>query len=178
MLLLALGDTHIPDRADSLSPHIVKFIRDEAPNAILFTGDATDFSTLFMLRKLGEVYMVRGNMDEVDLPKMQNLEFGGKRVLLVHGNQFGRGNYDALIEFAKARNHDILVCGHTHKQEHFIRDGILIVNPGSATGAPTGGIKRIPSFTTIVIKGDVKVTEYVVKENGIQSKGSKSKDQV
>lgn len=175
-MLLALGDTHIPDRAEVLNKHILEFIREEVPNAILFAGDATDFSTLFFLRTLGEVHAVKGNMDETDSPPMVSLEFDGKKVLLMHGHQFGRGNYDALTEYAKSRSHDILVCGHTHKQEHFRKNGVLVVNPGSATGAPTGPVKGLPSFTTIVIKGDVKVTEYVVKENGIQSKGSKSED--
>ncbi|MBR9680298.1 MAG: metallophosphoesterase family protein [Candidatus Altiarchaeota archaeon] len=174
MLIVALGDTHIPDREKVLNKHILNFIREEVPNAILFTGDATDFSTLFFLRTLGEVYAVKGNMDETDAPPMHSLKFGNKKIMLIHGHQFGRGNYDSLTKYA--HGHDILVCGHTHKQEHFVKDNILVVNPGSATGAPSGPVKGLASFTTIVIKGDVKVTEYVVKENGIQSKGSKSKD--
>ncbi|MBR9689951.1 MAG: metallophosphoesterase family protein [Candidatus Altiarchaeota archaeon] len=173
MMLIALGDTHIPNRTDAIDPQILEFIDEKMPEAILFTGDATEYSTLFLLEKLAPVYAVRGNMDKVDTPKMQSLEFGGKKVLLLHGNQFGRGNYDDLITYA--RGHEILVCGHTHKQEHFTKDGVLVVNPGSATGAPGAVSTGNKTFTTIIINDEVEVVEYVVKKDGIQSKGSKGK---
>lgn len=32
---------------------------------------------------------------------------------------------------------DILVTGHTHEANHFTADGVLYLNPGSITGAPT-----------------------------------------
>lgn len=175
MRLIALGDTHIPDRAEEIPEEVIQFIRDFSPNALLFTGDATEYATLFLLEKLAPTYAVRGNMDKVDTPEQQSLEFEGKKVLLIHGDQFGRGNYDALVRYA--RRYDILVCGHTHRQELFRRGKLLVINPGSVTGAWGKVATGEKTFTTIIIKGQVEVEEYVVEEDGIQRKGSEGKDQ-
>jgi len=175
MLLVALGDTHIPGRAVEIPLPILEFLRDKRPDAILFTGDATEQDTLLLLERMAPLYTVRGNMDNVEAPREQRLEFKGKRLLLIHGHQFGRGNYTALVEYA--RGFDLLVCGHTHRQETFRREGMLVVNPGSATGAWGRIATGEKSFTTIVINGGVEVTEYVVKGDGIQSKRPEGKDE-
>lgn len=174
MRIIALGDTHIPDRAEEIPIEVLEFIREFTPNVLLFTGDATEYGTLFLMEKLVPTYAVKGNMDNVDSPKQQSLEFDGKKLLLIHGHQFGRGNYDSIIRYA--HGHDIVVCGHTHRQEHFERRGVLFVNPGSVTGASGKVATGEKTLTTIIIKGQVEVEEYVVKEDGIQSKGSKGED--
>lgn len=174
MLIVAIGDTHIPERAKEIPAPVLEFLKKEKPDAILFTGDATEYGTLFLLERFGPVYAVRGNMDDVSSPLEQRLEFRGKKVLLVHGHKFGRGNYNALVEYGKG--FDIVVCGHTHRQETLERDGILIVNPGSVTGAYSAVATEEKTFTTIVINAGVEVAEYVVKADGIQSKGTKSKN--
>lgn len=173
-MLVAIGDTHIPERATEIPLPVLEFLRKEKPDAILFTGDATEHETLLLLEKLGPVYAVRGNTDWVDAPKEQRLEFRGKRILLVHGHSFGRGNYNALVEYA--RGFDILVCGHTHAQRTFKKGPLTVVNPGSVTGAWGAIATGEKTFTTIVINGGVEVREYVVKGNGIQSKGSEGED--
>jgi len=170
MRLLVMGDTHIPNRAKTISPHIIDFIDDFSPHAILFTGDACEPGVLMFLEKLAPLHAVLGNMDKIDLPKMLNFDFG-KKILLIHGHQFGRGNYEELTRYASG--YDILICGHTHHQEHFKKNGVLIINPGSVTGAETNGIKPPSTFTTIIIKAGVKIQEYVVKEDGIQKQRSK-----
>jgi len=175
MLLVAIGDTHIPERAAEIPAPVLEFLRRKRPDAILFTGDATEYGTLFLLEKLGPVYAVRGNVDDVDSPLEQRLEFRGKRVLLVHGHKFGRNNYNALVEYA--RGFDVLVCGHTHAQKTFRRGGVLVVNPGSVTGAWGAIATGEKTFTTIVINGGVEVTEYVVRGNAVQSKRTEVEDQ-
>ncbi len=45
-----------------------------------------------------------------------------------------RGDRDLLFEFAKRYDADLLLYGHTHTQDVWERDGIVFVNPGSATG--------------------------------------------
>ena len=174
MILIALGDTHIPDRAKTISPHILNEVKKA--DAVLFTGDATEYATLFLLEKLAPVYAVRGNMDTINLPWERKLEFEGKRILLMHGHKFGRGNYRALVEYA--RGFDLLICGHTHRQEHFHEGNTIVVNPGTATGAWSSMGRKEATFTKIIINRDVRVEEYRVDENGIQSKGSSSEDEV
>ncbi len=165
-----MGDTHIPNRAKTISQHVLNFIDDFSPHAILFTGDACEPGVLMFLEKLAPLHAVRGNMDHMDLPKMLSLDFGQK-ILLIHGHQFGRGNYEELTRYASG--HNILICGHTHKQEHFEKNGLLVINPGSITGAETKGLKPPATFTTIIIKAGVEIQEYEVKEDGIQKQGSK-----
>ena len=164
-----MGDTHIPSRAETISPHIVNFIDEFAPHSILFTGDATEPGVLMFLERLAPLHAVRGNMDKFNLPSMKSLNFKQK-ILLIHGHQFGRGNYEELIKYANGYN--ILVCGHTHHQEHFEKNGLLVINPGTATGVETKGIRPPATFTTIIIKAGVEIQEYVVKEDGIQKQGS------
>ena len=174
MRLLVMGDTHIPGRAKEIPPAFFDFVKEFCPQAILFTGDATEYATLFLLEKLAPVYAVKGNMDSVDTPQQQSLKFEGKKILLIHGDQFGRGNYDAMVKYA--HGHGILVCGHTHRQELFSRAGITVVNPGSVTGAWGAVATGEKTFTTIIIKGQVEIEEYVVEEDGIQRKGSEGRD--
>lgn len=133
MRILCMGDTHIPERAKELPDWVVEKIQEVDPSRILFTGDVTEQAILLFLEELAPVYAVRGNMDHLDLPNYLSLEFDGLKVMLMHGHQFGRGNYKALTEHA--RGHDFLVCGHTHVCKTFKEGGVVVVNPGSATGA-------------------------------------------
>jgi putative phosphoesterase len=165
--ILVMGDTHIPERADAIPLPLLEFIETECPEAILFTGDATDESVLMLLERFAPVYAVRGNMDKNALPLLLSLNLG-KKIMLVHGHQFGRGNYSALSEYS--RGHEILVCGHTHVQEHFEQGGILIVNPGSATGAETGG-RKFPKTFTLLSKS---VEEYTIDSDGVHKNSYKS----
>ena len=170
MLIVAIGDTHIPGRAGEIPAEIVHAVEELSPDRILFTGDANEYSVLFFLDRIAPTYAVRGNTDTLDLPGVLSLDLG-KKVLLMHGHQFGRGNYHALVNYASG--HDILVCGHTHRQETFKERGVIVVNPGSATGVWSGGGgESQPSFTSLEIKkGEVDIWEYMLGgENGVQSK--------
>lgn len=175
-MLLAMGDTHIPDRAEEIPRELLEFIAREKPDAILFTGDATEYSVLFLLEELAPVHAVRGNMDNVDAPREKTLEFRGKQLLLTHGKRFGRGNYNAMVEYARSNGYDIVVCGHTHAQKTLRRGGVLVVNPGSATGASGRIASGEKTFTTIVINGGVEVAEHVVRDDGIQRKGAEGEN--
>jgi|GEM_PF-145068 len=139
MLIACLGDTHIPERADRLPDWVWGKLMELRPDRILFTGDATEEVVLLLLERLAPVYAVRGNMDPVDmgLPGELSLDFDGLRFMLIHGHQFGRGAYGALARHAEG--HDFLVCGHTHACKTFKEGGVVVINPGSATGAWGGG---------------------------------------
>ena len=70
-------------------------------------------------------------------PHRQRLEFGGKRLLLVHSTPWEpRGTYvhphsGMLARFAEAEA-DIVLYGHTHHQLVRRVGPVLVVNPGSA----------------------------------------------
>lgn len=175
MKILVLGDTHIPKRADGLEPEIAGLFNKIMPDRIIFTGDATDYSVLFFLDKLAPTYAVRGNADHLELPKFLSVTLKNTRLFIVHGHQAGRGNYEPLFDMA--HGHDVLVCGHTHKQETFKGGNMTVVNPGSATGAWAGdGSKPTPSFTLIELNNGMEIKEYRREEDGIKVKRVSLKD--
>lgn len=66
---------------------------------------------------------------------------------------------------------DILVTGHTHKNEVLeLGDGKWLINPGSITGA-YGGLAldhgAVPSFVLLAVQG-AKVVAYVYEEKSGQ----------
>ncbi len=162
VLIAILGDTHIPDRAQKIPSWIIELLEEKEPDRILFTGDACEYSVIFLLENIAPTYAVKGNMDiGLELPKYLSLNFRGYKFFLIHGHQFGRGNYPALIKLASSAGANVLVCGHTHRLETFKEQGILVINPGSATGAWSGsGEVDEPSLVMVEINKGLKVWHY------------------
>lgn len=177
--ILCLGDSHIPIRAKDLPIQIYDKINEltelELFDYTFFTGDLINFPELFdfLNRKTKRtLFKVIGNMDYYygnrDSPTYQKLDISfennEKIVLgLSHGAQIRpRGDHDQLENLAQEKGYNILVTGHTHKEEVFLtRKGILIINPGSVTGAWSFVASGIPSFIELFI--DEKVREIIVK---------------
>lgn len=153
-----VSDTHIPDRVRALHPELIPALRKARVSAILHGGDISVPSVLQALEQVAPVTAVRGNRDWVfagQLPWEQRLEFGGVRVVLVHGHgtwsrylwdklQFMTAGYD-LRRYQKTWRHltdaKVIVFGHTHRAENHWQDGRLWFNPGSAcSGAPSFGL--------------------------------------
>src|SRR3989338_5431863 len=128
------GDTHIPDRADKIPEGIKKSLYE--CDMLVCTGDLTDASVVDFVEKSGKPHkIVRGNMDHLDLPKMESIDIEGKKIIITHGDEVKpRGDKDRLFEFAKIYDADLLLYGHTHTQDVWERGGIVFANPGSATG--------------------------------------------
>ncbi len=177
--ILCLGDSHIPIRAKDLPIQIYDKINELTESELFdytfFTGDLINFPELldFLNRKTKRtLFKVIGNMDYYygnrDSPTYQKLDISfennEKIVLgLSHGAQIRpRGDHDQLENLAQEKGYNILVTGHTHKEEVFLtRKGILIINPGSVTGAWSFVASGIPSFIELFI--DEKVREIIVK---------------
>ncbi|MBR9680096.1 MAG: YfcE family phosphodiesterase [Candidatus Altiarchaeota archaeon] len=175
MKILVLGDTHIPKRASGLNPDFIQLFKEIQPDRIIFTGDATEYSILFFLDNLAPTYSVKGNADRLELPKFLSIKLKNTKFFIIHGHQAGRGNYSALYDMA--HGHDVLVCGHTHKQETFKGRDMVVVNPGSATGAWAGdGSKPDSSFSLIKLGTKMEITEYRSEKNGIKIKRISLKD--
>ncbi len=128
------GDTHIPDRADKIPEEIKKTLYE--CDLILCTGDLTGEEVVDFIKASGKKYkIVRGNMDRLDLSRMASIDIEGKRIVVTHGDEIKpRGDKDRLLELAKRYDADVLAYGHTHTQDAWESDGIMFVNPGSATG--------------------------------------------
>ncbi|MEM0082981.1 MAG: YfcE family phosphodiesterase [Candidatus Nezhaarchaeales archaeon] len=154
----ALGDFHIPERAYWVPEELEKEVTRESYDVVLCTGDLTTGELLSWLQRLApEVYVVKGNMDYVKLPLQLVVDIEGLRVGLYHGAGVRpRGDPVKLAIKAKQVNAEVLVTGHTHySYVTFVKEyGVVIVNPGSATGV-WGGDERAsltPSFAVMSIK--------------------------
>ncbi|MFX0041280.1 MAG: YfcE family phosphodiesterase [Candidatus Hodarchaeota archaeon] len=165
--LLAIGDSHIPRRAKRIPDKIIEKLNQltetELFKLTFFTGDliqAPKFLNFLNLKTKGELLIVIGNMDHFggnrDAPMFQksDLTFSDKEVItigLTHGHQISpRGDLKQLELLAIEKEFNILISGHTHKEEVFLTEkGILLLNPGSVTGAWSFIASNNPSFITL-----------------------------
>ena len=97
---------------------------------IVHAGDIGKPEILDALRRLAPLTAVRGNNDRGDwaeaLPHSVELELDGVRLFVVHEAA------DLPAGLAAERGVRVAICGHSHKPLIEERDGVLLVNPGSA----------------------------------------------
>lgn len=151
--ILVLGDFHMPGRAKEIPRIIWDFVSKQEFDLIFCTGDLTSESVLTQLRHLGPVKAVRGNMDYLDLPDHQIVTINDFKIGMTHGHfVYPRGNLKQLFSIAKKMKVDIFITGHTHSEFLEKVENVIIVNPGSCTGAWGGGnYSGIPSFMILKI---------------------------
>ncbi len=167
--ILCIGDSHIPVRAKDLPMQIYNKINEltstELFDYTFFTGDLINFPELldFLNQKTKRsLFKVIGNMDYYygnrDSPTYQKLvisfEDNHKITLgLTHGAQIRpRGDHDQLEILAQENDYNIVVSGHTHKEEIYLtKERILLINPGSVTGAWSFVASSIPSFVELSV---------------------------
>ncbi|GAA6043871.1 hypothetical protein JCM8097_001203 [Rhodosporidiobolus ruineniae] len=139
MLVLVIGDLHIPTRAHDLPAKFKKLLVPGKITQILSTGNTTDRETWDYLRSVApDIRGVRGDWDEpsAHLPPSLTLQHGPLRIGLISGHQVvPLGDADMLAATARKMDVDVLVSGGTHRFEAFEADGRFFLNPGSATGA-------------------------------------------
>lgn len=187
--LLVLGDSHIPRRAKEVSQQILKKIDALTTNQLFdytfFTGDvinAPDFIKFLRRNTENDFFAVVGNMDYYngnrEAPIYQELDIllNSKKLKigLTHGAQIRpRGDHSQLEQLAIEKGNIILISGHTHKEEVFLtKKGILLINPGSVTGAWSFIASGIPTFSIIRIDThtqniDVSLYQLNLKNNQI-----------
>lgn len=165
--LLAIGDSHIPQRAKEIPPKIYEkleeMVRDHPFDYTFFTGDVIDapqFLDFLKLKTKRDFFRVIGNMDYYGgnrgAPVFQKLDLfipNQISIGLTHGAQISpRGDQDQLELLASEHDYNILISGHTHKEEvSLTKNGILLINPGSITGAWSFIASQIPSFIIIEV---------------------------
>ena len=83
------------------------------------------------------------------------VRIGQFQVGLIHGDQVVPfGNHAALGAVARRLGVDILVHGHTGKNEIFQSDGKFYLNPGSVSGSVGfSNSPVVPSFMLIAVQG-------------------------
>ncbi|KAI8053891.1 Metallo-dependent phosphatase-like protein [Syncephalis plumigaleata] len=162
VLVLVIGDLHIPQRSSALPPKFSKLLVPGKIQQILCTGNVCDRSTYDQLRTVAlDLHVVKGDMDEASFPLTKVIQHGALRIGLVHGHQMQPwGDHAVLAMAAREMDVDVLISGHTHQVEATERDGRFYINPGSATGAlaTCSGEEAIPSFILMDVQNSSIVT--------------------
>ena len=130
-----LSDTHLPGSGEA-----VAFLQDLVEHClapvdmILHAGDLVDPELLHVFGDC-PVHAVRGNMDPATpgVPVKKLLEVRGFSIGLMHGWGPPQGLEQRILNEFSGVKLDCLVYGHSHRPVCMVRDGMLILNPGSAT---------------------------------------------
>jgi vacuolar protein sorting-associated protein 29 len=169
-LVLVVGDYLIPHRAASVPEKFQRMLVPNKMKHVLCTGNLVTKEQHDELRALApNVHVVRGDFDEdPNLPDSKVLQIGQFKIGLIHGHQIVPWNdHDSLAMIQRQLDVDILISGHTHRNEvnHF--DGKWFINPGSITGAySTLTTEVFPSFILLAIQGSKVVTYVYELHNG------------
>ncbi|KAG7806497.1 hypothetical protein KL921_004894 [Ogataea angusta] len=173
MLILAIGDLHIPERAVDIPHKFKKLLQPTGKiQQVLCLGNVTNSqSTLDFLKSLSlDFQMVKGDLDQdYNLPLSLVFNHDKLKIGLVNGFQIvPKADPLSLLSQARLMNVDVLIYGSTHKVEAYTLDGRFFVNPGSATGAFS---------TSKMDQEDVDTVEaYLAEVNGKIGQGEEKKE--
>ncbi|MHA1791398.1 MAG: YfcE family phosphodiesterase [Promethearchaeota archaeon] len=181
MKLLIIGDFHVPDRAPEIPISLLNLVNENARyDAVACTGDLTKVKIIEPILNLwsDRKYVVLGNMDyysrntkyfpreqvfstENDIADRTPIKIG-----VVHGHDIHpRGELEKLAVKSDKLNVDVLISGHTHALSVDLVSTpkgrtVLLINPGSATGAWSFVASMKPSFIIMhakAVKGGVEI---------------------
>ena len=136
VLVLVIGDLHIPHRTHDLPSKFKKLLVPGKIQQILCTGNVCDRETYDYLRTVAaDVHVVRGDYDEVRAlhqfgsiftnvtslhqsvasPLSLTVTHSPIRIGVIHGHQcIPTGDLDSLNSIARQMDVDVLISGHTH----------------------------------------------------------------
>lgn len=165
-LVLVLGDLHIPERANAIPENFKRMLVPNKMQHVICTGNIgrEQFNELCALAP--NVHVCRGDFDNdetLPFPEVQVVQVGEFRIGLIHGHQLqpSASSQDAKSRMRRKLDVDVLVSGHTHKNEAVLEDGYYHINPGSITGAYSAiSPGATPSFVLLAVQG-TKLVCYV-----------------
>lgn len=137
VLVLVIGDLHIPHRVHDLPAKFKKLLVPGKIQQILCTGNLCDRETYEYLRTVApDVHIVRGDYDEVwsfhyynrhflsyhlmtlrqtPFPLSATVTHSPIRIGVIHGHQcVPTGDLSSLSAIARQMDVDVLISGHTH----------------------------------------------------------------
>ena len=128
MKILIVSDTH------RYNTNFLKVVERTGPlDMVVHCGDIEGSELLISRAAACPVEMVQGNNDFFsELPKEKEFMIGQYKVWLTHGHSYYISmNNEMIKREARAREADIVMCGHTHKPVVDIGHDLTLVNPGS-----------------------------------------------
>ncbi len=141
-----IADTH-----GVLSPAVLPLFA--GVTHIIHAGDVGRRSVLRRLEEIAPVTAVSGNADTgrlaASLPSMALGEVGGVRFLVVHKPKAVKRHLPA----AREEGVRLIVMGHLHEPGFRWEDGILHLNPGTATAPEEGDSQATVAIVTLLPDG-------------------------
>eukprot|EP00933_Yihiella_yeosuensis_P077483 TRINITY_DN87997_c0_g1_i1.p1 TRINITY_DN87997_c0_g1~~TRINITY_DN87997_c0_g1_i1.p1 ORF type:complete len:211 (+),score=40.33 TRINITY_DN87997_c0_g1_i1:63-635(+) len=168
-LVLCIGDFHTPQRTSSIPACLKELLDTDKISMVLCTGNVGSQSIVDMLEGLAgeDCKIVAGDADyDFNFPETAVVQVGDFKMGVIHGHQvIPWGDSMALSKVAGRLGVDVLVHGHTHRNEIVDTGGKFLVNPGSVTGAcnSLGEYDITPSFMLMSIQGS-QVNVYTYEE--------------
>mmetsp|Transcript_52446 Transcript_52446/g.63193 ORF Transcript_52446/g.63193 Transcript_52446/m.63193 type:complete len:209 (-) Transcript_52446:299-925(-) len=174
-LVLLMGDIHIPHRATDIPEKFKRMLVPNKMQHVICTGNLGSQEQYETLRNLApNVAVVAGDFEYFTpsssqtpaqqqlFPETKVVQVGQFRIGVIHGHQvIPWGDHMSLAMMRRKLDVDILVSGHTHKNEVHEHEGFWHINPGSITGAHSSMTADVtPSFILLAIQGP-KVVCYV-----------------
>lgn len=156
-----LADTHVPSRVAEIPDWVVERVR--AADHTVHAGDFDSPAALDRVRDLAgddRLTAVRGNTDPpaLGLPRVATVDLGGVTFVVTHGDGTP-WNYGERV-VGHVREHAgpdaVGVCGHTHEYRDERVDGVRLLNPGTATGAPPAA--EASMMVATAVDGTLEVT--------------------
>jgi putative phosphoesterase len=133
MKIGVLSDTHLHRLTRDFRDILDRFLWDV--DLIFHVGDFVSPEIVEFLRRKN-FHGVHGNMDPIEvkeaLPEKKVVQLGPYRLGLHHGYGPPRGLDERVL--AEFPNVDVIVYGHSHRPANYVKTGILLFNPGTATG--------------------------------------------
>ena len=144
MLIGLISDTHIPDRNNIIPDKVFNAFKNV--DLILHAGDITNNNVIKELEKIAPVKAIKGNMDRLNLPEHLVITVKNKKIGLIHGQVYPRGDTQQLYYIAKELDVDILISGHSHQPLMEQVKDVLLLNPGSPT------VPRLADRTVMILE--------------------------
>lgn len=131
MRIGVISDTHV--KTVNEIPERIRAALAEV-DLIVHAGDFTEIAVLDGLRELGEVRVVRGNMDSGELkrmlPEKELFVVNDKKIGLTHGSGGPWGIANRIRQMFD--DVDLIIFGHSHHSCNQYLRGSLLFNPGRA----------------------------------------------
>jgi len=156
-----LSDTHASS-LDQLPTSFLELLKNV--DLIIHAGDYTSRTFVDQLLAIGiPFYGVYGNIDEPAIREILRAEelltLGGLKVGITHPSEGGPPWKSENLARSKFPEADVIIYGHTHLALNKVKDGVLILNPGSARGKPPA---RCASMAILSMHPEPRVTIHKV----------------
>ncbi|MFB6203381.1 MAG: YfcE family phosphodiesterase [Candidatus Nanohaloarchaea archaeon] len=170
-MIAVISDSHVPSRAEEIPEKFHE--RLEKAELVVHCGDFDREGYYRELRnRYPEMVAVKGNCDFFDLPVSQSFEESGIEFGVYHGSGIHpRGDHETLADVAEDKlGVDVILTGHSHRQDAAKHGGKIILNPGSCTGVGGGTASEgPPEMMELELEdGELEVRKLRLREGKIE----------